>query len=195
MHVGERIRERRNALNMSADELAKRLKKNRATIYRYEKGEIENLPLDILEPLAIALETTPHYLMGWLNDSPSDENSGITFGDVIKTLRIQNNLSQEDFSNEIGIPIRDLKMYETGTRQVPIDIIHMAADFFGVTISDIVGASMKAGSKQSIYIGMNEKNVQHVQRWHEEFGFEPFTDEEYEKLIEYAKFLITLRKK
>ena len=50
---------------MSAEELAKRLGKDRSTIYRYEKGDIENLPLDILEPIAKALETTPQYLMGW----------------------------------------------------------------------------------------------------------------------------------
>ena len=50
---------------MSADELGKRLGKDRSTIYRYEKGDIENLPLDILDPIAEALETTPAYLMGW----------------------------------------------------------------------------------------------------------------------------------
>jgi transcriptional regulator with XRE-family HTH domain len=52
-------------LKMSADELAKRLGKDRSTIYRYEKGDIENLPLDILEPIVKALNTTPQYLMGW----------------------------------------------------------------------------------------------------------------------------------
>lgn len=50
---------------MSAEELAKRLGKNRATIYRYESSEIENLPITIIEPLAKILQTTPAYLMGW----------------------------------------------------------------------------------------------------------------------------------
>lgn len=77
MAIGHRIKERRKALKMSADELAKRLGKDRSTIYRYEKGDIENLPLDILEPIAKALETTPQYLMGWeemrkKNDTLSD---------------------------------------------------------------------------------------------------------------------------
>ena len=53
---------------MSADRLAELLGKNRSTIYRYEAGEIENLPLDILEPIAKALETTPAYLMGWAEE-------------------------------------------------------------------------------------------------------------------------------
>lgn len=65
MNVGTRIKNRRHELEMSVEELARKLNKNRATIYRYEKGEIENLPLDILEPLAKALDTTPQYLMGW----------------------------------------------------------------------------------------------------------------------------------
>jgi transcriptional regulator with XRE-family HTH domain len=65
MKIGDRIKERRKYLKMSADELGKRLGKDRSTIYRYEKGDIENLPLDILEPIAQALETTPQYLMGW----------------------------------------------------------------------------------------------------------------------------------
>lgn len=65
MNIGTRIKERRKALKMSADDLGAKLGKNRATIYRYESGDIENLPLDILEPIAKALDTTPQFLMGW----------------------------------------------------------------------------------------------------------------------------------
>lgn len=73
MKIGLRIKERRKELKMSADELAKRLGKDRSTIYRYEKGDIENLPLDILEPIAEALETNPASLMGWQLEKKSDE--------------------------------------------------------------------------------------------------------------------------
>ncbi len=65
MNIGQRIKERRKALKMSANDLGKRLGKDRSTIYRYENGEIENLPIDFLEPIAVALKTTPAYLMGW----------------------------------------------------------------------------------------------------------------------------------
>lgn len=68
MRIGERIKQRRLELGYTADMLAKMLNKNRATIYRYENGDIENMPIDVLEPLAKALNTTPAYLMGW-NDS------------------------------------------------------------------------------------------------------------------------------
>lgn len=65
MTIGERIRARRKELGLSVDDLAQKLGKNRATIYRYESNEIENLPTTILEPLARALLTTPAALMGW----------------------------------------------------------------------------------------------------------------------------------
>lgn len=68
MNIGQRIQNKRKELKMSADELANKLGKDRSTIYRYEKGDIENLPLDILEPIAKALNTSPAYLMGWEKD-------------------------------------------------------------------------------------------------------------------------------
>lgn len=73
MKIGMRIKERRKELKMSADELAKRLGKDRSTIYRYENGDIENLPFDILEPIAEALETDPASLVGWKVEEKSDE--------------------------------------------------------------------------------------------------------------------------
>ena len=65
VNVGLRIKRRRKELKMSAEELGERLGKDRSTIYRYEKGEIENLPIELLKPIADALDTTPEQLMGW----------------------------------------------------------------------------------------------------------------------------------
>ena len=74
MTKGERIKARREALGLSVGELAERLNKNRATIYRYESGEIEDMPITVLEPLAKALNTTPAYIMGW-EEEPLDFES------------------------------------------------------------------------------------------------------------------------
>ena len=65
MTVGQRIKQRRKELGLSADELGKRIGKNRATVFRYENGDIEKLPIDVLKPIAEALLTTPQALMGW----------------------------------------------------------------------------------------------------------------------------------
>lgn len=68
MNVGQRIKMRREQLGITVDELASLINKNRATVYRYEKGDIESVPTTVLKPLAIALKTTPSYLMGWGED-------------------------------------------------------------------------------------------------------------------------------
>lgn len=80
MNVGQRIKHRRKELKISADELAKALGKDRSTIFRYEKGDIEKLPLDILEPIAKVLQTTPRYLMGWTEEieKPTDKDDELS---------------------------------------------------------------------------------------------------------------------
>lgn len=85
MSIGERIKQRRKELKMSADKLAEILGKDRSTIYRYEKGDIENMPLDILEPIAKALNTTPQYLMGWVSEETHNKNDTIT--DAVVRMR------------------------------------------------------------------------------------------------------------
>ncbi len=71
MQTGELIKSRRTALGISADTLAEAIGVNRSTIFRYENGEIENVPLKSIEPIAKALHCTPAYLLGW--ESQTDE--------------------------------------------------------------------------------------------------------------------------
>lgn len=88
MTIGERIRARRIELGMSIEELGKRLGKNRTTVYRYETGFIENLPIDILEPIAKVLQTTPQYLMGWENVQKKND----VLSDIILKLNVDEEL-------------------------------------------------------------------------------------------------------
>lgn len=70
MTTGERMKERRKSLGISAEYIAEKLNVSPATIYRYENGEIEKMPGHILEPISLILCTTPAYLMGW-EDAPA----------------------------------------------------------------------------------------------------------------------------
>ena len=72
--TGKRIKQRRKELGLSADAVAKKIGKDRATLYRYENGDIENLPLSLLPLLADILDTSQAYLMGW-EDSSTPQNS------------------------------------------------------------------------------------------------------------------------
>ena len=72
MTTGERMKARRKELGLSAEYVAERLGVSPATIYRYEKGDIEKMPGNILEPISRILNTTPSYLMGWDSSSVPD---------------------------------------------------------------------------------------------------------------------------
>lgn len=120
MTIGEKIKYLRKRQNISVDELASKLGKNRATIYRYEKGDIENLPLDTLVPLAKALNTTPAHLMGW-----------------------------EETSEELS---------------------------------------------KELLLFLNDVPLERLKLWFEQFKRYNFTEEEVEKIVEYAKFIAHTRK-
>ena len=65
------MKERRKALGISAEYVAEKLGVSPATIYRYEKGDIEKMPGNVLEPISKILCTTPAYLMGWAEPAPA----------------------------------------------------------------------------------------------------------------------------
>lgn len=69
MTTGQRIKERRIEMGYTVDQLAEILGKNRATVYRYESGDIDDMPTKVLESVAKALRTTPARLMGWSDDA------------------------------------------------------------------------------------------------------------------------------
>ncbi len=86
MKIGQRIKSRRKELKMSADELGKKLGKDRSTIYRYENGDIENMPLDILPELAAALEMSQQQLMGWDGEEEIQKTKEKIFGDDLAKI-------------------------------------------------------------------------------------------------------------
>lgn len=75
--IRRRIKERREQLKYSYQNLADLTHLSKSTLQRYETGNIGNLPLDKLEILAKALECSPSYLLGWdetLGDLVNDPN-------------------------------------------------------------------------------------------------------------------------
>ena len=71
MEHENRIKKLRQERGLSVQELADMIGKNRATVYRYENGDIENMSSKAMHDLASVLNTTPMYLMG-VYDDPYD---------------------------------------------------------------------------------------------------------------------------
>lgn len=75
--VSNRIRNARKALGISQVELAKSCDVTSQTVYKYEAGRVENIPLNTLERFAAVLGVSPAYLAGW-----TDATSGASKMDV-----------------------------------------------------------------------------------------------------------------
>lgn len=63
--IMNRMKERREELNMSYQTLSEKVGISKSTLQRYETGFIKNMPIDKLEDIAHALNVSPGYLMGW----------------------------------------------------------------------------------------------------------------------------------
>lgn len=82
MTIGQRIKIRREELNMSQDDLAKKVGyKSRSSINKIEL-DLYSLKQSKIKAIADALETTPSYIMGWDEEAeeakkaaPSEEDS------------------------------------------------------------------------------------------------------------------------
>lgn len=66
--VGKRIKELRTKNNISQTELADKVNISKQTLYKYENDIVTNIPSDKIENIAMILNTTPGYLMGWETD-------------------------------------------------------------------------------------------------------------------------------
>lgn len=79
--IAERIKNQREKLGYSFQDLATLTDMSKSTLQRYETGGIKNIPLSKLEVLAKALQVTPEYILGW------DKEESATGS--IERLRIQ----------------------------------------------------------------------------------------------------------
>ena len=89
LELYKRIRQRRESLGISQDELAKKLGyKSRSSVNKIEKGE-NDIPQSKIVAFAEALSTTPEYLMGWSN------SANVANSDEIKLLEDFESLTNE----------------------------------------------------------------------------------------------------
>ena len=96
MTVGERIAARRKQLNMTQDELARKLGyKSRSSINKIEM-EWSNVPLSKLEKVGKALGCSASYLMGWEELSEPEDPAAYLTKEEDALLRCWREASLED---------------------------------------------------------------------------------------------------
>lgn len=165
MTVGERIKRKREESGLSVIELAAKLGKARSTVYRYESDEIEDMPITVLEPLAIALNTTPAYLMGWTNDmlcldgenkiesrTPDDHGAGIYDNTSISYVDFQRNLQmymdmrgidQAEIAAKLNVTALSVAEWVNGEKYPRVEDMQRLADLLSASISDLTAREGK----------------------------------------------------
>ncbi|MDU1004463.1 helix-turn-helix domain-containing protein [Clostridium butyricum] len=86
MGLKENLKRRRLELNLTLEEVSKRLSISKPTLQRYESGVISNIPSDKIEKLAEILDTTPSVLMGWNIENDNDKPLNMILTDEEKLL-------------------------------------------------------------------------------------------------------------
>lgn len=86
--IGQRIKQLRTKKGLSQEELAEKMGyKSRSSINKIELG-INDITQTIIKKLAIALDTTPGYIMGWVDEpEESTEDVNVARDEVAAPLR------------------------------------------------------------------------------------------------------------
>ena len=83
MTIGQRIAAARERKDMTLDEVAKRCKTTKQTIYKYENEIVTNIPYDKIVLLSQALDVSPSYLFGWDDKKDSPREPELTEGEKL----------------------------------------------------------------------------------------------------------------
>ena len=76
MTVADRIRQKRNELNLSQSELAAKAKYSDKTRVSKLENSGDDISMKQVKRIAVALGTTPAYLMGWEDEKGEDTQLG-----------------------------------------------------------------------------------------------------------------------
>ncbi|MBR6030121.1 MAG: helix-turn-helix transcriptional regulator [Clostridia bacterium] len=133
--VGSRIKMLRKALSMSADELADKIGKDRATVFRYEKGEIENVPVAVISILAEALYVSPSYLMGW---EPDEGEYTERFREAVRFVLETTDTADLEAASKHTLSLQNIRRIAYGHGTVSLDDAHSAADELNTTIGELL---------------------------------------------------------
>ena len=152
----EIIREARKSLHMTQAELADKLEVNRATLSKYETGEIIP-PLKQLEKLADVLKISAEDLL-------RRKVRASTIGDNIKHLRESHGMTQAELGQIAGVTDKAVSTWEADLKVPRMGAVQKMADYFQIPKSVILNgdAAPTIGEKirkTRIEKGMTQKQV------------------------------------
>lgn len=218
MTVGERIKQRRMELGLSQEEVAlKAGYKSRSSVNKLEGSR--NLPLSKVEKMAAALECSPSYLMGWLDEAPFTAMSKTSdviaahkaTGTPIKDLiGVNYEITEEDCKNTTRVfeikknADERLGFISNLTDKDKTTSISLADHIFVQMCKDLISENKigqlinmksetskdRAATRRAIVELLAKEHLTDALY----FGKDEYTSDELTKINEYASFLKTQRK-
>lgn len=183
----KRMRELRERTGRTQEEIADMLEIRRQTYNSYEQGNIMPKTENIIK-IAKVLRTTPNYLLGWEEEQEEVNNNSIV-GSVIRRLREEKRLTLTEVAEEFNIPLKTLKEYENGTKEIPKNIIESFARYFDVEIDNIIALEIGVNKKHA-FVTTSEELSRRYKKWQAEIGYNThFTDAEISEIIKFAKYI------
>ena len=131
---GRRIRQLREKKGMSLEDLGQAIGTTRQNIFKYEAGDITNIPYDKLRKIAEALDTDPWYILGWEPPKKKDHREA---KDMISVPLISQKISAgygETFLSDENITMKKIS--------IPTSILHGVTDASTLVSAEVKGDSM-----------------------------------------------------
>lgn len=140
MTTGDRIKQLRNTLGMSQEELGQKVGVKKAAINKYETGIVVNLKRSVIDKLSEALHTTPAYLMGW-EDEKTNAPLDIppNFPARLRYLREQKGETQEQLAEAMGYDLEDITKWEAGENRPEFKEFSELTRYFETNLDFLLG--------------------------------------------------------
>lgn len=117
----------------------------------------------------------------------------LRIGNKIKELRNLKNITQEEMSDIMEISKTSVVNYEMGTRKIPLSMIIKFAEYFKISLDELIGVNITHKNNEHLIFSSNPRIIETTNRWYKEVGNIDFTDEEMTELIGFANYLIYKR--
>lgn len=104
------------------------------------------------------------------------------FGKRLRELRKDMNLTQTQLADEVGLSQSAIYHYEKGNRKIPMSVLEKLADFFKMSISELVELEID-----------NTKDVDGEPNYIREIKAYNLTESEIDDIMKYVRYVVTQR--
>jgi transcriptional regulator with XRE-family HTH domain len=102
------------------------------------------------------------------------------FGDILKELRIDSGLTQDEFAEKFNISGTAISKYETGEREPNFDLLIKLADYFNVSVDYLLGRTRISSQYNTLHILSNHSPETHKKL---NYIFSKFKSRNYIELV------------